>query len=340
MKREPRVPSPVDEVFEAMNEIPTPDPARQTAARSAFLADARRLRAIPAPQARRPWGWVTSLLSPKEVLIMTPIAKALAVVLVLSITATGTAAAADGSLPGDALYTVDMLAEQVQLILATNDQVRAQLYLKLATERADEVLALAAKGTPPDSATLDRLQTRLQDCLAISAQLQPQEMNRLLTQLHEMAQLREGAMQGAGLGAAAGLMARARQQAQFGIEDPAGFQQRHRHGASWADDGPNENPGDETLPGSGAAPDEGDTDLPSTQGDGVPDRDRDQQRLQDGSCLTDGTCDQTRDQDRDQLHLQDGSCQDGTTECVPQGDQHQYGPSGNPGGSPGGGKNG
>ncbi|GAB4479989.1 MAG: hypothetical protein Kow00124_26200 [Anaerolineae bacterium] len=342
MSRETRVPEDVEKAFEAMNEIPAPDPTRQMAARSAFLAEARRLRQMKAAarDAHPLWGWVAGLFAVKERwTMMTPIAKALAILLILSVTATGTAAAADASLPDSALYPVDLAVEQVQLALTTRAQTRAELQLRLLNERADEIIALMARGTPPDSAALVRLQTQLQTCLESASQLQTQQMVQLLARFRDMAQIKGDAMQGAGLADGAALMSQAREQAQLGIDDPAGFAYQHRHGAGWAEDEPVEEPVDDGTVDDSSGVDEADD--AATPGDGDPDRDQTRDQLRDGSCQEDGTdCepiqDQTRDQTRDQL--QDGSCREDGTDCVPQGDQHQYGPpEETPGGPPAGG---
>ncbi len=338
MSHETRVPEDVEKAFEAMNEIPAPDPARQMAARRAFLAEARRLRQMKAAarDAHPLWGRVAGLLPLKERWTMTPVAKALAILLILSATATGTAAAADASLPDGVLYPVDLAVEQVQLALTTRAQTRAELQLRLLEERADEIVAMAARGTPPDSAVLARLQTQLQTCLQSATQLQTQQMVQLLARFRDMAQLKGDAMQGAGLADGAALMTQAREQAQLGIDDPAGFTYRHRQGAGWADDEPVEDPEDDGVVDEGDV-DEVDDD--ATPGDGDPDQTRDQ--LRDGSCAEgDADCepiqDQLRDQQQDQLR--DGSCQEDGTGCVPQGDQHQYGPPDEtPGGPPAGG---
>jgi hypothetical protein len=76
----------------------------------------------------------------------------LAVVLVVFAGA-GTAAAAQGSLPGDALYPVKVsVNEAVEVALATTPVAKAQVQAKLAQRRVEEAEVLAAQGTlTPDT---------------------------------------------------------------------------------------------------------------------------------------------------------------------------------------------
>jgi hypothetical protein len=80
----------------------------------------------------------------------------LAVVLVVFAGA-GTAAAAQGALPGDALYPVKVsVNEAVEVALATTPVAKAQVQAKLAERRVEEAEVLAAQGelTPDTSAEL------------------------------------------------------------------------------------------------------------------------------------------------------------------------------------------
>ncbi|HLH71987.1 MAG TPA: DUF5667 domain-containing protein [Chloroflexota bacterium] len=76
---------------------------------------------------------------------------ALIIALILTLTAAaggGTVYAAQGTLPGDALYPVKVAAEQVQVILATTDQAKAQTYLTLTDKRLIEIQEAIQSGRP------------------------------------------------------------------------------------------------------------------------------------------------------------------------------------------------
>jgi len=72
----------------------------------------------------------------------------LAIVLTLSAVGGGTAYAAQGSLPGDVLYSVKLVTEQLRMMLPGNDVARAQRALSFAERRVGEMEALAEKGRP------------------------------------------------------------------------------------------------------------------------------------------------------------------------------------------------
>jgi uncharacterized membrane protein YgcG len=165
-------------------------------------------------------------------------AKVAMVLLVLSGAATGTAFAADASLPGQPLYPLDLEIEQVQTILATTAEAQANLSLGLSTERADEVRTMVRAGQTPDQAVMERFQNQCEQTLQVAAQLQDQEMVRALTQLRNMAQEQARQMQSVGFVQGETVMDRVREQAQDGIDDPVGFRRRYRGGRGWDEDQP------------------------------------------------------------------------------------------------------
>lgn len=239
------LPEVVDEVLSAMKDIPGPNPARQAADRRTFLTQARLLRqqqAVSRRDAARHRGWRKRLLS-KEAILMTPLAKAMIIALLISGLTTGTALAADASLPNQMLYPLDLAIEQVQQGLAFTSNAQARLSLQIATERSDEVIALVGAGEPPDQANLERLQTQLEHCLRAASQLEEPQMLRVLTQLRDMAQNRSSLMQMLGLPDGAAIMTRFRDQAQNAIDDPQGFQLHYREGWGWQDEPASGSPG-------------------------------------------------------------------------------------------------
>jgi len=58
----------------------------------------------------------------------------------------GTVLAADGSMPGSALYPVKIAAENASLFLATDDYKKAELYTTLAERRVDEMVWVVENG--------------------------------------------------------------------------------------------------------------------------------------------------------------------------------------------------
>jgi Domain of unknown function (DUF5667) len=74
----------------------------------------------------------------------------LAIVLAISGLGVGTAYAAQGSLPGDALYSFKMATEQAEMMFPGDDVVRAERALNFADKRVQEMMALAEKGRLQD----------------------------------------------------------------------------------------------------------------------------------------------------------------------------------------------
>jgi hypothetical protein len=347
--------------------IPGPNPARQAAARQAFLAEARRLRqeqAVSDQHARRHIGWKSRLWAAKENPIMATLAKAMVALVMATGLVTGTAMAADSSLPGGPLYPADLALEQAQLALTTNTQAQAQFRLKLVEERADELLALAESGQAPDDASLDRLQEQAQLTLTTLAQVGEQQRVQLMTQLRDQTATQAAEFNALDMPATAGLLMQVREMAQMGIDDPAGFENHVRNGMGWSEDvepvdeepedtgveAEGEIVEDETLDDAGERPYQTQDQLRDQTCDQLQDptcdqtqdqtqdqlHDQTQDQLQDQTC-TDQTCDQTQDQTQDQL--QDGNCMDcdpmGDGPMDSQGDHHQDDHSGGGGNSGG-----
>lgn len=72
-------------------------------------------------------------------------AMAVVAVLALVIMCGGTMGASTNALPGDLLYPVKMATEKIQAFFTFGSEAKAELYLKLAERRVDEIEALAEK---------------------------------------------------------------------------------------------------------------------------------------------------------------------------------------------------
>ncbi|HJX14046.1 MAG TPA: DUF5667 domain-containing protein [Dehalococcoidales bacterium] len=71
---------------------------------------------------------------------------AVAVVIALLVVGSGTVAAAGNSLPDGPLYPVKLATEAVQVALTPSAAGKAELYVKLADKRVDEIIKMADKG--------------------------------------------------------------------------------------------------------------------------------------------------------------------------------------------------
>ena len=71
---------------------------------------------------------------------------AVALVLIVLIAGTGTVAGSINSLPDEPLYAVKLATETVQMAFTFSDEGKAELYVKLADKRVDEIIKMAEKG--------------------------------------------------------------------------------------------------------------------------------------------------------------------------------------------------
>ncbi len=143
----------LEAALESLRQVPPPDEARQLAARRAFLIRARHLRParpVTGPQdGRRKWmkrsHGVSSTFYLERSFRM--IAAIVAAILAALAATGGVAYASDGAAPGDPLYGIDQLVEQVQLGLTSDSQKAVELGLSFADERLLEAEEVAEEGS-------------------------------------------------------------------------------------------------------------------------------------------------------------------------------------------------
>jgi uncharacterized membrane protein YgcG len=223
-------------------------PARsEAAARSGlhdFLQEAANLRpTVSAPPARRLTGWMSQLWLSSQLRLRSKftqerspmLALAIKLVLVLAVMFGGagvTAAAAQSSLPHEALYPVKLLVEDVQLSLASTPDAQIDVQLEQAQQRVREMAQLTDRGAAIPAEVPARLQTRLQAALQIAAQLDDQQLQPALDriQLRTQDQLRE--MDRLRLNEAAAILTQVRDMARLGQSDPQAFRARFGYGQS------------------------------------------------------------------------------------------------------------
>jgi hypothetical protein len=107
-----------------------------------------------APAVRREAGVFQTLLRPAW-------ATLILVVIVLA-AGSGTVYAANSSLPGETLYSVKMATESVRMVFAFSEEAKANLYVKLADRRVDEIIQMAEQGNTEQVVnTTDKLEEQL-----------------------------------------------------------------------------------------------------------------------------------------------------------------------------------
>ncbi len=121
----------------------------------------------------------------------TPIYKALAIaviVLVLITASSITVFAAQSSLPGDPLYTIKSISEDIRLSLTFSTEDKLDLTLDYANHRVDEIQGLVSQGKSLPEQTSERYQRELEQELELAAQLDDQQLQSALIQIKAQAE--------------------------------------------------------------------------------------------------------------------------------------------------------
>ena len=100
-----------------------------------------------------------------------------------------TVAAAQASMPDQALYPVKTWSEAVRVRLAEKEQTQLQLALELANRRAEEMHVMLRAGEAPPEAVQTRLQAELDHALQLAAGQPDDAVVGILAQIRQ--QLRE-----------------------------------------------------------------------------------------------------------------------------------------------------
>lgn len=127
--------------LEALREDTPPPPAGLRIGRQQLLREAARLRNMEDQRAAARRSFLSFHLQP--LLRRSGLVIALVAVLVVSLLGGGTIAASANSLPGDALYAVKRLTEEVQLALTVDSEAKARLVQRLDERRREEAKAIA-----------------------------------------------------------------------------------------------------------------------------------------------------------------------------------------------------
>jgi len=96
--------------------------------------------------------------------------------------------AAQSSLPGETLYAVKSLSEDVRLSLTTSSQDKLNLILDYTNRRADEINQLAASGKSLPDQTSKRYQSELESALQLAANMNDEQMQHALGQIKRQAE--------------------------------------------------------------------------------------------------------------------------------------------------------
>lgn len=134
-----------------LDAIPERNPLRVQSTKKNFLSEMRQLAGETTVSVPRK-SWWNQLNNKKETFSM----KLITIATILSLLLGGgiTAVAAQDSLPGDLLYPVKTLVEDIELGLATNPETEFDIALKHALKRFEEINTLVGEGEAVEEAHL------------------------------------------------------------------------------------------------------------------------------------------------------------------------------------------
>jgi hypothetical protein len=244
-------------------DVPDP-PGGLEDGRRRFLAAAAQMREQTTPV---PSGTHTKGTERKRRMIKTLLPRlagaALAATMATLVVGGGVAVAAADSLPGEALYPVKLVVEDVRLALASSPEAEAELAMELVQERTQEMEMLMAQGEEIPDDVVARMQKHLSRAMNQAAWTSEEEMpgllqrmaTRLQEQEDELEQLKiraqEQQQNKTQLQTAQQACEQAQQQAAEGIGDPETFRERHQDREGQPDDAnPPDPPTSEPSPGN------------------------------------------------------------------------------------------
>jgi hypothetical protein len=202
----PQIDPIITEHLESLRVLPSRKPQAAERGRAAFLSQAQVYAQAVSSRPKWRLGYWSIFSNPlfhrKERFSMFTTLATLFTVLALALGGTGaTVYAAQGSLPGEALYQLKIQSEDFRLTWGNQEMEKIALALQFANRRMEEVQAMLAKDqTPPESVML-RLQNQLDTALRLAAGLDDEQVTPALGQIRQtlerqeriLAQLQENA---------------------------------------------------------------------------------------------------------------------------------------------------
>ncbi len=179
-------------ILSPLQPVPPTDPRMMEEEKARFLLKGENLRNNMIPnlaekkqvQAGRHAGRYSGFFS-------MPVFKALAIaviVLVLVTASSITVFASQSSLPGDPLYTIKSISEDVRLSLTFSTEAKLDLTMDYTNHRVNEIQGLVTQGKSLPDQTSERYQRELEEELQLAAQLDDQQLHAALVQIKAQAE--------------------------------------------------------------------------------------------------------------------------------------------------------
>ncbi len=231
----------LNHLLDQLREVEARDAQGAAAGRQKYLDQVAAIRSSQAvrgiPAGRKARGRVFPLFRNKNgfPLVNTLVAVILACVLIFGGSSV-TVFAAQESLPGEALYGVKILSEDVLLSLAPSSKTKLELTLDYSDRRIEEISSLQSAGHPIPEQVVERFQKELDQTLTLAAGLNDPTMassldqasRRAQDQLQKMSSLVDANPNAANLLQINTRLHQQLQDVQFGRNDPQGFRQKVR----------------------------------------------------------------------------------------------------------------
>lgn len=116
----------------------------------------------------------------------TPIIKFMVATMMALIVLVGsslTVYASQASLPGDALYPLKAVSEDIRLSITRSPQAKLDITLEYTNRRVNEISEAVATGKPLQSQASDRFGDELDSALQLAAQMEDKQMQRALAEI-------------------------------------------------------------------------------------------------------------------------------------------------------------
>ncbi len=164
----------LEEQLDRLKTIPARDPQAAARGRVRFLAEAAALRPTLVQKERtvvsRRFVWKFALA-------------ALAALVLFFGGSVGAAFAAQSALPGETLYPVKLICEDLRLGFTGDPQARIDLLMQFSAVRVSEMNQLADQGSAIPAETAERLESQVQQALQLAAGLADEDMQAALARI-------------------------------------------------------------------------------------------------------------------------------------------------------------
>ncbi|MBI4732853.1 MAG: hypothetical protein HY781_12160 [Chloroflexi bacterium] len=164
----------LEKQLDRLKTIPARDPQTAAQGRARFLTEAAAFRPALVQKERtvvsRRFVWKFALA-------------ALAALVLFFGSSVGAAFAARGALPGETLYPVKLICEDLRLGFTGDPQVRIDLLMQFSAVRVSEMNQLAEQSNAIPAETAERLESQIQQALKLAAGLVDKDMLAALTRI-------------------------------------------------------------------------------------------------------------------------------------------------------------